>query len=141
MRNNNIGYDEYEKLLDEAGITPEQECQDIIELINGKPGWYAAFREKVETYLEHLQTGKQVKVGRKSYTAQEYLNTFICEPVEVLTRIERRRPPIDTPNGDGTFNRTSDLTDDERKECRLLHWIYIELETISHRTNPEWKRA
>ena len=134
MRENNIYYADYLKQLKDDNITIGQEIQDILDLIKDKTGdWYNAFREKVKTFGEHLKTGKGVKIKRKTLTPQEYLQTFVCDPTDPMCEIERRRPWIQTPIGDGRYSVRYDLTEDEKKEYRLLHWIYIELETIDER--------
>ena len=141
MRDNNIYLKDYEEQLNSEGITPEQQCLDIIDLIREKGGFYDELREKVETYLEHYKSGKKVKKGRKLIEPWEYLQSFTCDPAGEMTKIENRHPVVMEPiPGTNSFRTYRDLEEDA-KECRLLHWILLELDTILHRPDTYWHRG
>lgn len=139
-RINNIYWQEYERMLDEEGITPEDEVNDILEEIKDKTGeFYEELRNNLISYMIAVKSGEPVLLKKKKATAREYLSSFICRPIDKMRENEHKRPIIFEPLNDGTKREYwhYNLTEEEREENALLHWIYIELETIWSRTEEK----
>lgn len=132
-RINNIWYVEYIQNLVSDGVTPRDEVNDILDLIEGEDG-FDKLRENLHTFDNAMMTGEPVKVGkRKTLSAQDFLCSFVCDPALELTQYERQFPIVETPIGDGRYRVSRDIPEEGRRVCQRLHWIYIELETIEYR--------
>jgi len=131
MRENNIYWEDYEKQLQDAGITPWDQMQDIHNLIKGKDDSYDGIRDGLQA-MEGILTNGTTKRGRKTYTMDD-LAEFICIPAHRLDMIVKQFPLIERPIGDGRYNVWRDLSPQAIEECKLLHWIFIELGTIARR--------
>ena len=132
MRDNNKYYVDYIDELEEQGITPEMEVDDIVELIKDHEE-LTDLKYKLKQFKANLQAGVLVRVGRKNLMPAEYLQTFMCIPAELMGKLERKRPWIKEPQPDGTVRVRYDLTPEEKELYKLYHWIYLEMEVILYR--------
>lgn len=142
MRNNNIYYADYEKQLDDAGITPKDETKDILELIKNRDGeFYSNYRNSLEIILENIDTKADIKQGKKKKTFDDFLDSVVCVPIEYLISEEKKYPLEITPTENGWSKTSRNLPDDVKEEFSLLHWCYIEMETIRSRIRQEEEKA
>lgn len=140
LRNNNIFWKTYHEELNKKNITPFDEVEDCLALIKDeKADFYNDLRSNLEAVKLMMENGEPLVVkttGRrpKTYkTPADYISTFICDPAEKMNEIMTQRPWIKTPAGEGMYHVRYDVTTEEARECRMLHWLYVELETIFER--------
>ena len=133
-RTNEIYYKDYIQQLDTAGITPADEIEDILEEVKDRQGdFYPEFRKWLGIVLENLETRNPIKQGRKAIDFESYLINTVCMPALYSAGIESEFPVKMTDNKDGTFSAYREFPAEVVEELRLLHWCYLELETVMTR--------
>ena len=121
MRANNYFMYDYIRDLRKANVTPAMELQECLNIVKGK-------YDKLEAALHNLDTwystGVAPQIGRrKKLDRDRYAVEVECIPVHISERISGTRTPFEEPN----------LTAEQWDELKLLHWLYIEIQTLVHR--------
>ena len=134
-RDNNKYWKDYFRELKAAGITVEDEIDDVFEAIEDYTGdFYDEFRRRLAIVKDSIKGQKQlIKEGRKTVVLNSYLVETLCMPANEMTRLERQYPIIQTPRGDGSYSVTRDIPEEARPEIRTLFWCHLELEIVNWR--------
>ena len=133
-RENNIYWKDYVERLEEAGITPKQEVEDVFEAVSGMTGeFYDKFREHLKTVIEWMDLREDRRQGRKKVRFSDYMTETICMPIEHSNGIYRNYPTVEKPLGNGMFMETKKLPKRVSEEMKILHWCHLELETVQWR--------
>ena len=116
MRDNNIYYKTYISQLEEAGITPAQEMEEVIDILEQNE----ITKPNAETLkIAHTNATKgetTFKIGRKKRTFRDVLNDEACDVIEKASK-----------NQPGFVGAIIAMNN------RLLYWCYLELEAIDAR--------
>jgi len=133
-RDNNKYWKDYFRELKAAGITVEDEIDDVFEAIEDYSGeFYDEFRRRLAIVKDSIKGQKQIKEGRKTIVLNEYLVETLCMPANRMTNLERQYPIIQTPIGDGRYSVRRDIPEEARPEIRTLFWCHLELEIVNWR--------
>ena len=123
MRNNNIYWKDYHNYLERENITVEDEYNDILNLIEGKGGFYEEYKARLIRWWEN-KDADYIKEGKGKIKPDEELNTVICMPINYMDKVAPREVHLGMKPA---------KTAEQIEELKLLHWLYLEMETIRER--------
>ena len=133
-RENNIFIGDYEKQLDDAGISPRDELHDVMKEIADRSGdFYDIFRARLQAILDNYDTQGPIREGRKKIDFRPYILKTACMSAEYMFKTEGGYPIEATELGNGSHVQRRIYPPEVEEELELISWCYTELEMIHYR--------
>ena len=133
-RENNIFIGDYEKQLDDAGISPEDELHDVMEEIADRSGeFYDILRARLQAILDNYDTREPIKEGRKKIDFRPYILKTACMSAEYMFKTEKGYPIEATELGNGSYTQRRVYPPEVEEELELVFWCYHEMEMVHYR--------